>query len=46
MGMRIDLILASEGLSGLCTGSHIDVGPRRWERPSDHTVVVAEFAAC
>lgn len=43
LGMRIDLILASEGLSGLCTGSHIDVGPRRWERPSDHTVVVAEF---
>ena len=43
MGMRIDLILASEGLSRVCAGSRIDVEPRRWERPSDHTPVVAEF---
>lgn len=43
MGLRIDLILASEGLSRACTGSHIDVEPRRWERPSDHTPVVSDF---
>ena len=43
MGMRIDLILASEELSRSCTGCHIDVEPRRWERPSDHTPVVAEY---
>ena len=43
MGMRIDLILASEGLSRGCTGCHIDAEPRRWQRPSDHTPVVAAF---
>ena len=45
MGMRIDFLLASQRLSSGCTGSHIDVAPRRWERPSDHTPVVAEFVA-
>ena len=44
MGMRIDLILASDRWSRSCTGCHIDVEPRRLERPSDHTPVVAEFA--
>jgi exodeoxyribonuclease-3 len=43
-GLRIDLILASEPMKGLCTACRIDVGPRRRERPSDHTPVVAEFA--
>ena len=43
MGLRIDLVLLSEGLSRNCTASHIDVEPRRRERPSDHTPVVAEF---
>lgn len=42
-GMRIDHIWISEPLSASCTGSWIDVEPRRWERPSDHTPVVAEF---
>jgi exodeoxyribonuclease-3 len=44
MGLRIDLILASEPLTALCTSCAIDVEPRRLERPSDHTPVVAEFA--
>ena len=44
-GMRIDLILASEELSRSCTGCRIDVEPRRRERPSDHTPVVADFSA-
>jgi exodeoxyribonuclease-3 len=42
-GLRIDLILASRDLAPLCTGCTIDVEPRRLERPSDHTPVVAEF---
>jgi len=44
MGLRIDLILASETLAAACSACRIDVGPRRLERPSDHTPVIAEFA--
>ncbi len=43
MGLRIDLILASKQLSDACTACTIDRSPRRKERPSDHTPVVAEF---
>ena len=43
-GLRIDLILASDALSAACTGCTIDVAPRRLQRPSDHTPVVAEFS--
>lgn len=42
-GLRIDLILASPALSAACTASYVDREPRTWERPSDHTPVVAEF---
>lgn len=42
-GLRIDLILASTALATRCTSSTVDVEPRRWERPSDHAPVVAEF---
>lgn len=42
-GLRIDLILASDAMSERCTTSYIDKEPRAWERPSDHTPVVAEF---
>jgi len=42
-GLRIDLILASAQLARRCTACHIDVAPRGWERPSDHTPVVADF---
>jgi exodeoxyribonuclease-3 len=42
-GLRIDLILASPALAATCTGCHIDREPRIWERPSDHTPVVASF---
>lgn len=42
-GLRIDHILASPELSIKCTKSFIDKTPREWERPSDHTPVVAEF---
>lgn len=42
-GLRIDLILASKSLASVCTESYIDREPRGWERPSDHTPVVAVF---
>ena len=42
-GLRIDLILTSTAMTERCTASYIDREPRTWERPSDHTPVVAEF---
>ncbi len=42
-GLRIDLILASRALAARCRACRIDPEPRGWERPSDHTPVVAEF---
>jgi exodeoxyribonuclease-3 len=43
-GLRIDLILANRALAEQCTGATIDAGPRKHERPSDHTPVLAEFS--
>lgn len=43
LGLRIDLILTSKLLSERCKSSIIDKEPRSWERPSDHTPVVAEI---
>ncbi|MDZ7751555.1 MAG: exodeoxyribonuclease III [Gammaproteobacteria bacterium] len=43
LGLRIDLILASEGLARACTACYVETAPRRLERPSDHAPVVAEF---
>lgn len=42
MGLRIDHILVSEALQ--CNSCIIDKAPRKLERPSDHTIVVAEVA--
>lgn len=42
-GLRIDLILASHALAEHCNACSIDKEPRRLERPSDHTPVLAEF---
>lgn len=42
-GLRIDHVLASPALCAVCTACHIDKTPRTWERPSDHTPVVADF---
>ena len=39
-GLRIDLTLASLALAERCVACAIDVGPRRWEKPSDHAPVV------
>ena len=43
-GLRIDLILTSDSMTGSCTASYVDKEPRAWERPSDHAPVVAEFS--
>lgn len=43
MGLRIDHIIASTALAKQCNQSVIDKTPRGWERPSDHTPVIAEF---
>jgi len=43
LGLRIDLILASTAMARKCTRCWIDKAPRKLERPSDHTPVVAEF---
>jgi exodeoxyribonuclease-3 len=42
-GLRIDHIWTSAALAARCRESWIDKEPREWERPSDHTPVVAEF---
>lgn len=42
-GLRIDHIWTSGKLAAECKAAWIDKEPRTWERPSDHTPVVAEF---
>lgn len=42
-GLRIDHIWVSEPLMKKCTGCWVDKAPRKLEKPSDHTPVVAEF---
>jgi exodeoxyribonuclease-3 len=44
LGLRIDLILASDALRARCRGASIDRTPRTWERPSDHTPVILELS--
>ncbi len=43
MGLRIDLVLATDRLCEACVRCYIDKSPRKNERPSDHAPVVAEF---
>ena len=42
-GLRIDLILTSPAVTAELRTSTIERDPRTWDRPSDHTPVVAEF---
>lgn len=44
LGWRIDHILATPSLAARSRGSFIDLEPRRMIKPSDHTILVAEFA--
>ncbi len=43
MGWRVDHIWATKLLAERSTNAWIDVAPRLLEKPSDHTVIVAEF---
>lgn len=43
LGLRIDHIWATTSLAQQCQKVEIDVEPRTWERPSDHTPVLATF---
>jgi exodeoxyribonuclease III len=43
-GLRIDLLLANTRFASDCTACVIDREPRRAERPSDHTPVIADFS--
>jgi exodeoxyribonuclease III len=43
MGLRIDHILTSKSLAKNCVAVEIDKTPRKWERPSDHAPMMAEF---
>ncbi|NCT66575.1 MAG: exodeoxyribonuclease III [Rhodanobacteraceae bacterium] len=43
LGLRIDLVLASEALRASCRAATIDREPRTWERASDHTPVVLDI---
>jgi exodeoxyribonuclease III len=44
LGLRIDLILASESLRERTVAASIDREPRTWERASDHTPVSLELS--
>lgn len=44
LGMRIDHILISEALKSRCQDVWIDKAPRKNERPSDHTPIIARFS--
>ena len=44
-GLRIDLILVSDELKPMVGRCWIDKGPRKLEKPSDHTPVVVEWGA-
>jgi len=44
-GLRIDHILLSQPLAERCGACTIDKAPRKLERPSDHTPVLAELRA-
>lgn len=43
-GLRIDLVLVSEALRSRTVAVGIEMDPRSWERPSDHTPVWVELS--
>ena len=44
LGLRIDHILLTKTLASTATESVIDIEPRKSEKPSDHTPVLAQFS--
>ena len=45
-GWRLDHIMATKVLAEKCKACYIDKEPRKAERPSDHTPIIAEFNLC
>ncbi|MBQ9904970.1 MAG: exodeoxyribonuclease III [Synergistaceae bacterium] len=43
IGWRVDHMLASQKLADLAVWCKPDTAPRKWERPSDHVPLAAEF---
>jgi len=43
MGLRIDHVWISKPLVGRSSAARIDVSTRKWEKPSDHAPLIAEF---
>ena len=43
IGWRIDLMLASEKFLEKVKNCCVDINPRTWERPSDHTPLILDF---
>ena len=43
IGWRIDLMLASEKLASKVQDCYVDVEPRTWEKPSDHTPLILKI---
>jgi exodeoxyribonuclease-3 len=43
LGWRLDFIMTTKPLADKCIKCYIDKEPRKAERPSDHTPVIAEF---
>ena len=43
IGWRIDYILSTQSLLERCKDCYIDIEPRKKDKPSDHTFVIAEF---
>ena len=43
LGWRIDYVLTTEPLTAKCVSCDIDLEPRKKEKPSDHTFMIAEF---
>jgi exodeoxyribonuclease-3 len=41
-GLRIDHILLAPALASKCSECSIDIEPRKRERPSDHSPVIAQ----
>jgi exodeoxyribonuclease-3 len=43
VGWRIDHVLANEALTKRAVDCFVDRAPRTWEKPSDHTPLIADF---
>jgi exodeoxyribonuclease-3 len=44
MGMRIDLVYASEAVAGRVDGAYVDREARKGRAPSDHAPVVVDLS--